>query len=156
MKKQHLLLKAPWLKAKLLLTLPLLLQTLLLLLPTLPHRLLKLLLRLKKRSNFASSRQAKLMERSSPARVAAFSFLGRMKMTNRLAALIPLLLIAACDAGSDGAATGGLTAGEVEQLEKAADRLDARAPSPAADQAAALEADVRARLEEERAELDKR
>ena len=77
-------------------------------------------------------------------------------MTIRLAALLPLLLIAACDAGADGTATGGLTAGEAEQLEKAAERLDARAPSPADDQAAALEADVRARLDEERAALDKR
>ena len=77
-------------------------------------------------------------------------------MTIRLAALLPLMMIAACDAGSDGAATGGLTAGEAEQLEKAADRLDARAPSPAEDQAAALEADVRARLDEERATLESR
>ncbi len=77
-------------------------------------------------------------------------------MTVRLAVLLPLLLIAACDAGTDGAATGGLTAGEAEQLEKAADRLDARAPSPADDRAEALEADVRARLDEERAALDKR
>ena len=77
-------------------------------------------------------------------------------MTIRLAALLPLMMIAACDAGADGTATGGLTAGEAEQLEKAADRLDGRVPSPAADRAAALEVDVRARLDEERAATDAR
>lgn len=77
-------------------------------------------------------------------------------MTTRLAILLSLLPLAACDAGADGTATGGLTAGEVEQLEKAADRLDARAPSPAGDQATVIETEVGTRLDEERAALDRR
>ena len=56
--------------------------------------------------------------------------------------LLPLPL-AGCaqDSGEDDAA-----AAETQQLGAAATRLDARAPSPGADDAAALEADVRARL----------
>ena len=71
-------------------------------------------------------------------------------MIARFPLLLPMLLVTACDAGSDNTQTGGLTAGEAERLEKAAERIDARGPSPAAADAAALEADVRAKLDAER------
>ncbi len=67
------------------------------------------------------------------------------------------LLTAGCGAGDDSdAATGGLTQGELQQLEKAAERIDARPPSPGADKAEALEADIRTRLADERAEIERR
>lgn len=61
--------------------------------------------------------------------------------------------LAACSAQSpDDAQVGGLTSGELEQLESAADRVDARAPSPAAADAAGIEAQSRAELEAQRAD----
>ncbi len=59
---------------------------------------------------------------------------------------IAALFLTACDAGGGDVPSGGLTAGEAAQLERAAERIDARAPSPFEEDAAALEADVRDRL----------
>lgn len=75
---------------------------------------------------------------------------------------LPFLLLAmltcvtGCDSSDSAAPAGGLTAGEIEQLENAANRLDNRAASPAADDAAALESDIRAKLDAERQARDRR
>ena len=77
----------------------------------------------------------------------------------RKAYVLPALALftAACSAGDDSdAGGGGLTQGELQQLEKAAERIDARPESPGADGAEALEADVRARLADERAAIERR
>ena len=55
-------------------------------------------------------------------------------------------MLAGCSMAPDDHADGGLTVGENQRLEAAAARIDARTPSPATGEAAALEADVRARL----------
>jgi hypothetical protein len=61
--------------------------------------------------------------------------------------LAATVMLAACADGADPSGDAGAAA-ETQQLETAAARLDSRAPSPGADDAAALEADVRGRLEE--------
>lgn len=66
-------------------------------------------------------------------------------------------VLMSCSAtNSDATATGGLTAGESERLEAAADRLDAQPPSPAQEQSQALEARSRAELEEQRRQIEAR
>ena len=57
-----------------------------------------------------------------------------------------LLMVAACSA-SDTPRADGLTAGEHDKLEAAAARLDSKATTPGAADAAALEADVTQRLD---------
>ncbi len=77
----------------------------------------------------------------------------------RIAYWLPALALftAACGDGDDGGAgAGGLTQGESQQLEKAAERIDARPASPGADGAEAIEADVRARLANDRAAIERR
>jgi hypothetical protein len=51
-------------------------------------------------------------------------------------------MVSACGSVDDSPGPGGMTAGENERLEQAAERLDARAPSPAQQSAATLEAEV--------------
>ncbi|MEQ1508995.1 MAG: hypothetical protein ABL909_01170 [Sphingopyxis sp.] len=66
--------------------------------------------------------------------------------------LIGILLapgLGACSRADSDPAAGGLTVGEAEVLERAADRLDSRASSPAAVESQALEQDIRARLDAE-------
>lgn len=60
-----------------------------------------------------------------------------------------LLLVTACGRADGDAAAGGLTVGESETLERAAERLEARPESPGATESRALEDDVRARLDAE-------
>jgi len=67
-------------------------------------------------------------------------------------ALPMLLALSACGREADDDASGGLTVGESDALERAADRIDARTPSPAREESRKLEADVRSRLEQEQAE----
>jgi hypothetical protein len=55
---------------------------------------------------------------------------------------IAAMMLTACGSPDDSPGAGGMTEGENERLEEAADRLDARAPSPGQDPAAALEAEV--------------
>lgn len=63
------------------------------------------------------------------------------------------LAIAACDSSAgDAEAPAGLTEGERNRLEAAVERLDARAPAPGANDAAALEAETRERLASEQAQ----
>lgn len=69
-----------------------------------------------------------------------------------LAAFMALPLLTACSMADDDRAQGGLTVGENQRLERAAERIDQRAPSPAQASAAQLEADVRQRLADERSE----
>ncbi|MEQ1725477.1 MAG: hypothetical protein ABL882_06085 [Sphingopyxis sp.] len=57
-----------------------------------------------------------------------------------------LLIVSACGRADSDPASGGLTVGEAESLDRAATRLDERAPSPGGADAEALESDVRARL----------
>lgn len=61
------------------------------------------------------------------------------------------LALAACGRTDSDPASGGLTVGESERLDAAAERLDQREPSPARNDSAALEDDVRDRLEAENA-----
>jgi hypothetical protein len=69
-------------------------------------------------------------------------------MNDRVALLAAAaLLTSAC--GTDGPGSGGMTAGENDKIEEAAERLDARAPSPAQPMAAQLEAEVAERIESE-------
>ncbi len=73
-----------------------------------------------------------------------------MRQSIQILGLLLGLALASCSDGSgDGAAAGGLTEGEMQQLERAAERIDAQAPSPAKAESEALEADVRAKLSEE-------
>lgn len=91
-------------------------------------------------------------KRSPPEGVAAFSFAWhKCAMSSRIAlhALILTLLLCACSRADSDPASGGLTVGETETLERAASRLDERTPSPAAEESQALENDVRARLDAE-------
>lgn len=69
-----------------------------------------------------------------------------------LALLLASLPLAACGADSDAPGAGGMTVGENERLEAAAERLESRAPSPAQPDAAALEAEVTERLAAEQAQ----
>jgi hypothetical protein len=62
-----------------------------------------------------------------------------------------LLMLSACGDPATTPSTGGMTVGENERLEAAAERLDARAPSPAQPAAAQLEADVAAGIAREQA-----
>jgi hypothetical protein len=61
------------------------------------------------------------------------------------------LSLAACGRPDEDPAAGGLTVGESERLEAAAERLDQRDPSPARDDSVAFERDIRNRLEAENA-----
>lgn len=70
----------------------------------------------------------------------------------QLTLLIAVGTLAACGRAPDDADAGGLTVGEAQALERAADRLDSRAPSPGAEDAKALERDVRERLATEQRE----
>ncbi|MEK6542523.1 MAG: hypothetical protein AABZ45_10445 [Pseudomonadota bacterium] len=91
-------------------------------------------------------------KRSSSERVAAFSFVHYNRTMNYRpahGALILALLLCACSRADSDAASGGLTVGEAETLERAAERLDERTPSPAAAESQALENDVRTRLDTE-------
>ena len=72
-----------------------------------------------------------------------------MKHRPILAALVITQMLGACGRADSDPASGGMTVGETEALERAADRLDARAQSPAAAESQALENDVRARLDDE-------
>lgn len=63
----------------------------------------------------------------------------------------PLLLsLVACGRADDDPAAGGLTVGEADRLEAAADRLDGRAQSPVAGDSQAFEAEVANRVEAEK------
>lgn len=64
------------------------------------------------------------------------------------------LLVAGCDAATSDDAPQGLTEGERDRLEAAAERLDSRPAGPGADGAATLEAETRERLANERAQQD--
>ncbi len=66
---------------------------------------------------------------------------------HRLIPIIAALLLAACDRADSDPAAGGLTVGETETLEAAAERLDARAESPGKTDSHQLEGEVRARLD---------
>lgn len=77
-------------------------------------------------------------------------------MARTLTVLAITLMLTACSDGEDDTAVGGLTAGESEQLERAAVRIDAREPSPAEGRAEALEAEIRSRLDEERRAVERR
>lgn len=68
------------------------------------------------------------------------------------AAIMALHLLTACSMAEDDHAQGGLTVGENERLERAAERIDERAPSPAEASATQLESDVRQRLADEHTE----
>ena len=59
------------------------------------------------------------------------------------------LTLTACGRADSDPASGGLTVGESDRLEAAAERLDQREPSPARDDSVALEAEIRSRLETE-------
>lgn len=73
-------------------------------------------------------------------------------MRRKILIIAALAALAACTSESpDDTQVGGLTSGELEQLETAADRIDSRAPSPAAADAAAIEAQSGAELEAQRA-----
>lgn len=61
--------------------------------------------------------------------------------------LVPMIALAACGRADSDPAAGGLTVGERESLEQAADRLDSRPAGPGEESAKALEADVRQRLD---------
>lgn len=61
------------------------------------------------------------------------------------------LALSACGRADSDPASGGLTVGESERLEAAAERLDQREPSPARSDSVALEAEIRSRLEAENA-----
>ena len=74
----------------------------------------------------------------------------RLQQLTWLAA-IPLLLLSACGADADSPGTGGMTKGENARLEAAAERLDQRPASPAAQRSAEVEAQVRAGIEAEHA-----
>jgi hypothetical protein len=69
---------------------------------------------------------------------------------------IPIIVLlgvtlAACSNGDGGDVGGnGLTEGEAQQLERAAERIDNRPDSVAKAQSEALESDIRARLDTER------
>ena len=84
--------------------------------------------------------------------MAAFSFAHynhAMNIRTAHGALILALMLCACGRADSDPASGGLTVGEAETLERAAERLDERTPSPAAAESQALENDVRARLDAE-------
>lgn len=72
-----------------------------------------------------------------------------------LSCALPLCL-AACGRADEDPASGGLTVGESERLEAAAERLDQREASPARDDSVAFERDVRNRLETENAAISER
>lgn len=75
----------------------------------------------------------------------------------RLSAFCILLFgLTACGRADDDPASGGLTVGESDRLEAAAERLDQREPSPARDDSVALEREVRNRLETENAAISER
>lgn len=57
--------------------------------------------------------------------------------------------LSACGRDDSDPASGGLTVGESDRLEAAAERLDQRTPSPARDDSVALEGQIRDRLETE-------
>jgi hypothetical protein len=57
--------------------------------------------------------------------------------------------IAGCGSADDAPGAGGMTEGENTRLEAAAERLDARAQSPAQDAAVALEGEVAAGISAE-------
>jgi hypothetical protein len=69
-----------------------------------------------------------------------------------LAAFMALHLLTACSMADDDHAQGGLTVGENQRLERAAERIDQRTASPAQAASAQFEADVRQRLADERSE----
>ncbi len=83
------------------------------------------------------------------------SFMSRPRTLLRAAigAASIALLLAACGRADEDAAAGGLTVGEVDRLEAAADRLDARPPSPMAARSAELEAEISERIEREKAAI---
>lgn len=62
------------------------------------------------------------------------------------------VMLAACGRESDDPDSGGLTVGEAEALERAAERLDNRAESPGASDSRALEQEVRTRIKTEQRE----
>lgn len=70
----------------------------------------------------------------------------------RYALIATALLVASCDAATGDDAPQGLTEGERDRLESAAERLEARPAAPGADDAAALEAETRDRLAAERSQ----
>jgi hypothetical protein len=61
------------------------------------------------------------------------------------------MMVAACDGATGERAPQGLSEGERDRLEAAAERLDARPAGPGAADAAALEADTRNRIATEQA-----
>lgn len=73
-----------------------------------------------------------------------------------IAAAGSMMLLSCSASGEDATPVGGLTAGEAAQLEKAAERLDARPHSPAREASEALETQSRAELEAQRREIDAR
>lgn len=72
-------------------------------------------------------------------------------LTSSTALGIAALSLTACGRTDSDPASGGLTVGESERLEAAAERLDQREASPARDDSAAFEDEVRDRLEAENA-----
>lgn len=72
-------------------------------------------------------------------------------LTSRWAIVGLAALVTACTGEADGTTDNDPTAGEATELNVAAERLDARAPSPGAAEAAQLEQDVRTRIAEEAA-----
>ncbi|QJQ31037.1 hypothetical protein GV829_01200 [Sphingomonas lacunae] len=67
-----------------------------------------------------------------------------------------VLALSACGRADEDPASGGLTVGESERLEEAAERLDQREPSPARDDSVAFEREIRHRLETENAAISER
>lgn len=70
----------------------------------------------------------------------------------RFALIASALTVAGCEAATSDEAPQGLTEGERDRLEAAAERLDSRPAGPGADDAAAIEAETRERLAQERAQ----
>jgi hypothetical protein len=66
--------------------------------------------------------------------------------------LVALQLLTACSMADGDHAEGGLTVGENQRLERAAERIDQRTPSPAQAGSTQFEAEIRQHLAEERNE----
>lgn len=97
------------------------------------------------------------MKRPSSLGAAAFSMadepMNHALTPRRSLLMILALAIAGCDSASgDGEAPAGLTEGERDRLEAAAERLDNRPPGPGAGDAAALETETGDRLAAEQAQ----
>ena len=77
---------------------------------------------------------------------------------------VPILILSAiiatslmgCGRADGDPASGGLTVGESDRIEQAAARLDDRAPSPGQPDSAALEREVRQRLDQENGAISAR